>query len=118
MPSAPSNALFKALADETRREILKLLRSGPKTSGELADRFHSSWPTISRHLAVLRQGGLVITERKGQEIYYELNTSVFQDLVQHLIDWTKPKERHDKAANHGGDRRKLGGKRRRLPEGA
>ena len=75
MSAAPSNALFKALADETRREILKLLRSGPKTSGELADRFHSSWPTISRHLAVLREGGLVTTERKGQEIYYELNTS-------------------------------------------
>ena len=99
MPSTPSNALFKALADETRREILKLLRSGPKTSGELADRFHSSWPTISRHLAVLREGGLVITERKGQEIYYELNTSVFQDVIQHLIEWTRPTVRG--AANRG-----------------
>jgi ArsR family transcriptional regulator, repressor of sdpIR and other operons len=93
MRSTPSNALFKALADETRREILKLLRAGPKTSGELADRFHSSWPTISRHLAVLRAGGLVITERKGQEIYYELNTSVFQDLVRHLMEWVQPSSR-------------------------
>src|SRR5438552_9407477 len=90
MTGKPSNALFKALADETRRDILRLLRAGPKTSGELADQFHSSWPTISRHLAVLRAGGLVITERKGQEIYYELNTSVFQDLIQHLVGWMKP----------------------------
>src|SRR4029434_3898177 len=93
MPPAPSNALFKALADETRREILKLLRAGPKTSGELADRFHSSWPTISRHLAVLREGGLVITERKGQEIYYELSTSVCTDLVRHLSEWVEPSAR-------------------------
>src|SRR6188508_3237447 len=101
MPSPPSNALFKALADETRREILKLLRSGPKTSGELADRFHSSWPTISRHLAVLREGGLVITERKGQEIYYELNTSVFQDLVQRMMQWANAKpERSAARASH------------------
>src|SRR5262249_26341437 len=93
MRSAPSNALFKALADETRREILKLLRAGPKTSGELADRFHSSWPTISRHLAVLREGGLVLTEGKGQEIYYELNTSVSQDRVRHLMEGVHPSPR-------------------------
>ena len=65
---------------------MSLLRSGPRTSGEIASRFNSSWPTISRHLAVLRDADLVLAERKGQEIYYELNTSVFQDLVQHLID--------------------------------
>jgi DNA-binding transcriptional ArsR family regulator len=70
--------------------ILRLLRDGPLTSGEIADRFDSSWPTISRHLAVLREAGLVVTERHGQEIRYELNASVFQDLVQHLIDWTRP----------------------------
>ena len=85
-----SNQAFRALADETRREILRLLRNGPLTSGAIADRFQSSWPTISRHLAVLRDAGLVTTERQGQEIRYELNTSVFQDLVQHLIEWTRP----------------------------
>jgi DNA-binding transcriptional ArsR family regulator len=85
-----SNRVFRALADETRRNILRLLRSGPLTSGEIADRFHSSWPTISRHLAVLRDAGLVATERRGQEIRYELDTSVFQDLIQHLIEWTRP----------------------------
>ncbi len=86
----PSNAAFRALADETRREILKLLRSGPRTSGEIASNFESSWPTISRHLALLRESGLLTTERKGQEIYYELNTSVFQDLVHHLLEWLEP----------------------------
>jgi ArsR family transcriptional regulator, arsenate/arsenite/antimonite-responsive transcriptional repressor len=76
------------MADETRREILRMLRGGPLTSGAIADRFDSSWPTISRHLAVLRDAGLVVTERHGQEIRYELNTTVFQDLVRHLAEWT------------------------------
>src|SRR5215470_16450699 len=85
----PPNAIFRALADETRRQILEFLRAGPRTSGEIADQFHTSWPTISRHLSVLRAGGLVVAERRGQAIYYELNTSVFEDLVQHLLGWVK-----------------------------
>jgi len=89
----PTHAAFRALADETRRDILEFLRGGPRTSGEIADQFHSSWPTISRHLAVLRSGGLVIAERRGQAIYYELNTSVFEDLVQHFMGWMKPAKR-------------------------
>lgn len=90
-PEDPSVGAFRALADQTRRDILALLRSGPRTSGEIAGRFDTSWPTISRHLSVLRDAGLVVTERKGQEIYYEVNTSVFQDLVQHLLSWSKPR---------------------------
>ena len=85
-----SDPVFRALADPTRRQILRLLRDGPRTSGELADAFPTSWATISRHLAVLREAGLVTTERRGQAVAYELNTSVFQDLVQHLVDWVKP----------------------------
>jgi len=85
-----SNRVFRALADETRRGILRLLRDGPLTSGDIAAQFDSSWPTISRHLAALRDAELVVTERHGQEIRYELNTSVFQDVIQHLIDWTRP----------------------------
>jgi DNA-binding transcriptional ArsR family regulator len=88
-----SNRVFRALADETRRDILRLLRDGPLTSGDIAARFNSSWPTISRHLAQLRDAGLVATERRGQEIRYELNTSVFQDVIQHLIEWTRPTAR-------------------------
>jgi DNA-binding transcriptional ArsR family regulator len=89
----PPDAVFRALADETRRGILDYLRAGPRTSGEIAAQFKSSWPTISRHLAVLRAGGFVVSERRGQAIYYELNTSVFQDLVHHLMGWLKPSPR-------------------------
>ena len=84
--------MFRALADPTRRQILRLLRDGPRGSGEIADAFSSTWPTISRHLAVLREAGLVAAERHGQMISYGLNMSVFQELVQHLVDWTRPSE--------------------------
>ena len=83
-------AAFKALSDPTRREILKLLRNGPKTSGEIAEKFPSAWATISRHLAVLRDAGLILSERNGQQIVYELNTTVFEDVVNHLMEWTRP----------------------------
>ena len=83
-------AAFKALSDPTRREILKLLRNGPKTSGEIAERFPSAWATISRHLAVLRESGLILSERNGQQIVYELNTTVFDEVVNHLMEWTRP----------------------------
>jgi ArsR family transcriptional regulator, arsenate/arsenite/antimonite-responsive transcriptional repressor len=89
-------AAFKALSDPTRREILRLLRAGPKSSGELAEHFDSAWPTVSRHLAVLRDAGLIISTRDGQNILYELNTTVFDDLVNHLMDWTRPPGRGGK----------------------
>jgi DNA-binding transcriptional ArsR family regulator len=63
-----------------------MLRKGALNSGEIADRFDATWPTISRHLAVLRDAGLVLSVRQKQEIRYELNTSVLQDLVQHVMD--------------------------------
>jgi DNA-binding transcriptional ArsR family regulator len=82
------HAAFKALADPTRREILALLRGGPRTSGEIAGHFSTSWATISRHLSVLREAELILAEREGQFIRYELNTTVFQDLIQHLLSLT------------------------------
>ena len=81
---------FKALADPTRREILKLLRNGPKTSGEIAEQFPTAWATVSRHLSVLRDSGLILSERNGQQIVYELNTTVFDEVVNHLMEWTRP----------------------------
>ena len=81
---------FKALSDPTRREILQLLRNGPKTSGEIAERFPSAWATISRHLGVLRDAGLILSERNGQQIVYELNITVFEDVVNHILEWTRP----------------------------
>jgi DNA-binding transcriptional ArsR family regulator len=87
------NAAFKALADPTRREIVRLLRDGPKTSGEIADRFPTAWATVSRHLATLRDAGLILSERKGQQVIYELNTTVLDDLVEHILEWVKPRAR-------------------------
>ena len=84
------DSAFKALADPTRREILKLLRKGPRTSGEIAEQFPTAWPTISRHLGVLRDAGLILSERQGQQIVYELNTTVFNDVVEQLLDWIRP----------------------------
>ncbi|HEY0370766.1 MAG TPA: autorepressor SdpR family transcription factor [Thermoanaerobaculia bacterium] len=94
---------FRALADPTRREILRLLRDGPKTSGEIAEQFPTAWATISRHLGALRDAGLILSERNGQQIVYELNTTVFQDLVEHLLDWVRPTKRD------GGRRPRSGG---------
>jgi DNA-binding transcriptional ArsR family regulator len=88
---ATADAVFKALADPTRREILHLLRSGPRSSGEIAEQFPSAWATISRHLAVLRDAELVTTERNGSSIRYELDTTVFQDTVEHLLNWINPR---------------------------
>jgi ArsR family transcriptional regulator, arsenate/arsenite/antimonite-responsive transcriptional repressor len=84
------NAVFRALSDPTRREILELLRSGPRTSGEIAEKFSTSWATISRHLSVLKDADLIIAERDGQHVVYELNTTVFQDVVENLIKWLRP----------------------------
>jgi ArsR family transcriptional regulator len=84
------NAVFRALADPTRREIVKLLRRKALSSGEIAEHFPTAWATISRHLGVLRDAGLITAERNGNSISYELNATVLQELVEHLIDWTKP----------------------------
>jgi ArsR family transcriptional regulator len=81
------DSAFKALSDPTRRDILRLLKHGPRTSGEIAQHFDAAWPTVSRHLAVLRDANLVLSTRVGQQIVYELNTSVFQDVVEHLMSW-------------------------------
>jgi len=91
--SQPAPNVFRAMADPTRREILQLLRKGALNSGEIADRFDATWPTISRHLAVLHDAGLVRSVRNKQEIRYELNTSVVHDLAQHLIDLVAPPSR-------------------------
>jgi len=73
--------ILKALADPTRRRILELLRAGDMTAGELAEHFDISKPSLSHHLATLRNAGLVTDERHGQNIVYSLNTTVMQDLV-------------------------------------
>ena len=85
------NDVFRALSDPTRREILELLRSGPRTSGAIAETFSTRWETISRYLSVLKDANLILAERNGQHVVYELNTTVFQDVVEHLIKWLRPR---------------------------
>jgi DNA-binding transcriptional ArsR family regulator len=89
---------FRALADPTRRAILDLLRTGSRTSGEIAEQFGSSWPTISRHLSVLKDAGLINAEKEGQFMRYELATTVFQDVLKTLTAWTQPSTK--KAGNN------------------
>ena len=81
-----SHRAFKALADPTRREILRILRRGEKTAGELAARFDMTKPSMSHHFAVLKDADLITSRREGQQIWYALNTTVVQDLVAWAMD--------------------------------
>jgi DNA-binding transcriptional ArsR family regulator len=78
------NDAFKALADPTRREILRLLTKGELTAGELSERFDMSKPSVSHHFSVLKEADLIRSRREGQKIIYSLNTTVAQDMVTWL----------------------------------
>lgn len=80
------NDVFKALADPTRREILRLLRRGPMTAGQLAEKFDISKPSMSHHFSILQNADLVAATRDGRQIVYALNTTVVQDLLTSLLD--------------------------------
>lgn len=73
--------VFRALADPTRRQLLKLLRRGDMTAGELAAQFDLAWPTISGHLKVLREADLVQADRRGTSITYHLNVSALESAL-------------------------------------
>ncbi|WP_293912857.1 autorepressor SdpR family transcription factor [Deinococcus sp.] len=79
------NDVFKALADPTRREILRELRGGQRSAGELAELFPLTKSTLSGHFAVLRAADLVQTEKRGTTVLYRLNTTVFQDVLTNLL---------------------------------
>ena len=74
--------VWNAMADPTRREILTMLQSGEMTAGEIADRFEISNSTVSHHLKILREAGLITSEKEKQTITYKLNTTVFQDFLK------------------------------------
>ncbi|CAN5152646.1 autorepressor SdpR family transcription factor [soil metagenome] len=76
---------FVALADETRREILALLKDGSRTAGDIAEQFHLSKPTISHHFKVLRAAGLVRSERRGTSLVYTLQTNVLEELAAEIL---------------------------------
>ena len=84
------NILFKALNDQTRREILELLKEKDLTAGEIADRFNISKPSISHHLDLLRQAGLVVSVKEGQFVSYSLNTTVMDEMLKWIMQFTTP----------------------------
>lgn len=84
---------FRALADPTRRRILALLRDRDLAAGEIAAEFPMAWASVSHHLRLLKEAELVLARREGQSIRYSLNTTVFQDVVRHLIELAPPKRK-------------------------
>lgn len=81
-----NNEIFKALADPTRREILRLLGRGEQSAGQLAERFDMTRPSMSHHFSVLKQAELLRSRREGQQIFYSLNTTVLEDVLTWLWD--------------------------------
>ena len=88
----PAEEIFKALADPSRRKILKLLHKGPKTAGEIADDFDMTKGSLSHHFNLLKAADLVRSERRGQQQIYSLNTSVFEEVMAMMLDLFKVKE--------------------------
>ena len=80
------NKVFKALNDQTRREIMKLLKEKDMTAGDIAEAFNITKPSISHHLDILNQAELVTLEKKGQFVIYSLNTTVLDDIMQWIIN--------------------------------
>lgn len=72
---------FKALSDPTRRSILDMLKDGAKTAGDIGAKFDMTGATVSHHLSVLKDAGLVSDDRRGKFIYYELNLSVLDEIT-------------------------------------
>ena len=81
-----TDEVFKALADPTRRRILRLLNDGEMSAGELADYFQISGPSMSHHFNILKQADLIQARRERQQIFYSVNTTVFQDMIATVLD--------------------------------
>jgi ArsR family transcriptional regulator len=77
---------LRALGDPTRREILRVLRNGDLTAGEIASRFPMTAASVSHHLSVLKEAGLVRAQRDGRNLIYSLETTVFQEFLQQMLE--------------------------------
>ena len=83
------NDIFKALNDATRREILELLKTKNLSAGEIADQFQISKPSISHHLDILKRADLITAEKSGQFIFYSINTTIMEDVLQWILTFKK-----------------------------
>lgn len=81
------NILFKALNDQTRREILELLKAGEMTAGDIASHFNISKPSISHHLDILKQAELIDAVKDKQFITYSLNTTVVDEILKWVLQF-------------------------------
>ena len=72
---------LKAISDPVRRNILEMLKEEKKSVGELASEFHLTGATVSYHLTQLKKAGLILETRHKNFIYYELNASVFEEVL-------------------------------------
>lgn len=86
------NSIFKALNDPTRREILELLKTSDRTAGAIAAHFSISKPSISHHLDLLKQADLISSEKKGQFVFYTINTSVLEDILNWIVTFIEHKK--------------------------
>lgn len=75
------NETLKAISDPVRRDILTILREGKKSAGEIGEHFNLTGATVSYHLAKLKKADLIAEEKQKNFIYYEINTSVFEDVL-------------------------------------
>ena len=93
------NEIFQALSDPTRREILRLLKSGDMTAGDIAERFALAKSTLSGHFSVLKHAGLIVAEKNGTSVVYSLNVSAAEQAlaaVLNLLDIGKPSKKGSK----------------------
>lgn len=82
---------FKALSDPTRRQIIELLRNGKMSAGDIVDKFDMTGASISHHLSILKNAGLVTDDKQGKYVYYELNLSVVEEILAWLASLKEEK---------------------------
>ena len=83
---------LKALSDPSRRKILELLKKGPLSAGEIGEHFEMTGATLSHHLSILKKAGLVDDSKKGTFVYYEINTSVMEDILAWVTGFMEDKK--------------------------
>ena len=90
---------FKALSDPIRREILMMLRDGSMSAGEIGAHFDMTGATVSYHLSQLKKAELILEEKKKNYIYYQLNTSVFEEIMMWIAQFSHQDEKNDEKEN-------------------
>lgn len=86
------NDAWNAMADVNRRQILTMLKEKDMTAGEIAECFSLSKATISHHLSILKEAGLIVGQKRAQTITYQLNTTVFQDFLKGVAGFFSKEE--------------------------